>query len=36
MLEDGLSDGEDVVTKDEETRQYAVNMIDEEKDNVGA
>lgn len=36
MLEDGLSDGEDVVTKDEETRQYAVNMIDAEKDNVGA
>ena len=34
MLEDGLSDGEDVVTKDEETRQYAVNMIDEEKYNV--
>ena len=36
MLEDGLSDGEDVMAQDEETIQYAVNMIDAEKDNVGA
>ena len=36
MLEDGLSDGEDQIIQEEETIQYAVNMIDEEKDCVGA
>ena len=36
MLEDGLSDGEDVMPQDKETMQYAVNMIDAEKDSVGA
>ena len=36
MLEDGLSDGEDVLDPEEETRQYAMKMIDAEKDNVGA
>ena len=36
MLEDGLSDGEDVMAQEEETRKYAINMIDAEKDNVGA
>ena len=36
MLEDGLSDGEDAMPQDEETMQYAVNMIDTEKDSVGA
>ena len=36
MLEDGLSDGEDAMPHDEDTMQYAVNMIDAEKDSVGA
>ena len=36
MLEDGLSDGEDVLDPEEETRQYAMKMIDAEKDNLGA
>ena len=36
MLEDGLSDGEDQIPEVDETVQYAVNMIDEEKDCVGA
>ena len=36
MLEDGLSDGEDLLDPEEETRQYAMKMIDAEKDNVGA
>ena len=36
MLEDGLSDGEDVLDPEEETRQYAMEMIDTEKDSVGA
>ena len=36
MLEDGLSDGEDQIPQVEETIQYAVNMIDAEKDCVGA
>ena len=36
MLEDGLSDGEDVLDQEEETRQYTMKMIDAEKDNVGA
>merc|ERR1712082_424768 len=35
MLEDGLSDGEDVLDPEEETRQYAMEMIDAEKDSVG-
>ena len=36
MLEDGLSDGEDVLDQEEETRQYAMEMIDAEKDSVRA
>ena len=35
MLEDGLSDGEDVLDPEEEKRHYAMKMIDAEKDNVG-
>ena len=36
MLEDGLSDGKDVLDQEEETRHYTTKMIDAEKDNVGA
>ena len=36
MLEEGLSDGEDKLDPEEETRTYAMKMIDAEKDNVGA
>ena len=36
MLQDSLSDGEDILYQEEETRQYAIKMIDAEKDNVGA
>ena len=36
MLEDGLSDGEDVLDPEEETRQYAMEMIETEKDSVEA
>merc|ERR1712082_257913 len=36
MLEDGLRDGEDQMAQDTEMIQYAVTMIDAEKDNVGA
>ena len=36
MLEDGLSDGENELDPEEETRTYAMKMIDAEKDNVGA
>ena len=35
MMEDGLNDGEDL-DPEEETRMYAMKMIDAEKDNVGA
>ena len=31
MLEDGLSDGEDMLDPEDETRQYAMEMIDVEK-----
>ena len=36
MLKDCLSDGEDLLDPEEETRQYAIKIIDAEKDNVGA
>ena len=36
MLEDGLNDGEGEPDPEEETRTYAMKMIDAEKDSVGA
>ena len=35
MLEDGLSDVEDLLDPEEETRKYAIKLIDAESDNVG-
>ena len=35
MLEDGLGDGEDLLDPEEETRRYAMKLIDAESDNVG-
>ena len=35
MLEDGLGDGEDLLDPEEETRRYAMRLIDAESDNVG-
>ena len=35
MLEDGLSDVEDLLDPEEETRKYAIKLIDAESDSVG-
>ena len=35
MLEDGLGDGEDLLDPEEETRRYAMRLIDAESHNVG-
>ena len=35
MLEHGLGDGEDLLHPEEETRRYAMRLIDAESDNVG-
>ena len=35
MLEDGLGDGEDLLDPEEETRRYAMQLIDAESNNVG-
>ena len=35
MLEDGFGDGEDLLGTEEETRRYAMKLIDAESDNVG-
>ena len=36
MLEDGLGDGEDVLDPEEETRRYAMRLINAESDSVGS
>ena len=35
MLEDGLMDVEDLLDPEEETRKYAIKLIDAESDSVG-